>query len=111
MANATMPPTEPMDASSPMGGAMPSAKPSPETGATMLSVPAEAFDALHSLVAELLKTLDSLKSEGAGASGGMPPKMGAMPPGEGMPPMGGGMGGNDEDFLSAMAAEGSNRSR
>lgn len=87
---------------------MPSASADPASGSTMISVPAEAFDMLHSLIAELLKALDSLKSEGAG---GMSPEMGEdMPEGGGMP-MGGDMGGDDEDFLSAMAAEGSNRSR
>jgi hypothetical protein len=108
MADKTMPPNDPMVPADPgvaegdMAVAAESSMPT-DGGSVMVSMPKQAFDAMHSLVGELAKGLDMLaQAVNQQASGTEMPPADAMPPE--MPPTGG-----DEEFLNSMAQEGSIR--
>jgi hypothetical protein len=77
----------------------------------MISMPKEAFDAIHQLISQLSSGFDNLaQSVGQQAGGaGMPPAS----PEAGMPPQApaGGMGGGDADFLNSIAQEGNARTK
>jgi len=117
MADKTMPPADPMPAADMGAGQAPAsdmAPPAPQGGdggSVMISMPKEAFDAIHQLITQLAGGVENLaQSVGQQAGGGeMPP----APPKAGMPPQApaGGMGGGDADFLNSIAQEGNARTK
>lgn len=108
MADKTIPPNDPMVPAAPgvaEGDIAAATEPSmpADGGSVMVSMPKQAFDAMHSLVGELAKGLDMLaQTVNQQAAGAEMPPADAMPPE--MPPDGG-----DEEFLNSMAEEGSIR--
>ena len=108
-----MPPSEQPDAPSSGTGPAPAgdmAPPAPQgggDGSVMVTMPKVAFDAIHALVTQLATGLDQLKQgvdkEASGAPSEPPSE---MPP---QAPAGGAQGGDDEEFLKGMAAEGSQK--
>ena len=108
MADKTMPPNDPMVPAAPgvaEGDIAAATEPSMPTdgGSVMVSMPKQAFDAMHSLVGELAKGLDMLaQTVNQQAAGSKMPPADSIPPE--MPPAGG-----DEEFLNSMAEEGSIR--
>lgn len=105
-----MPPTQQPDAPSDGQGMAPEqdmSQQESQNGSVMISMPKEAFDAMHALVMQLASGLEQLKQGVEKQSGG-----GSMPPEE-MPPAvmsGGAQGSKDDmDFLNGMAQEGSQK--
>ena len=118
MADKTMPPADPMPAAdlgagqAPMQDMAPPAPQGGDSGSVMISMPKEAFDAIHQLISQLSSGFDNLaQSVGQQAGGaGEPP----APPEGGMPPQapaGGMQSGGDDDFLKGIAQEGNARTK
>jgi len=78
----------------------------------MISMPKEAFDAIHQLITQLASGVENLaQSVGEQAGGAEQPP---APPEGGMPPQapaGGMQGGGDDDFLKSIAQEGNARTK
>jgi hypothetical protein len=78
----------------------------------MISMPKEAFDAIHQLITQLASGVQNLAESVGGQAGGA--EQPAMPPQGGMPPQapaGGMQGGGDDDFLKSIAQEGNARTK
>jgi len=114
MADKTMPPNDPMPAPDAGMGAAPADKMAPEAGSpagdgsVMISMPKDAFDAIHQLIVQLAQGVDSLAqgvNQQAAGAGEAP--MGEMPPAG--PEMGAGQSSADDEFLKGIAEAGSNR--
>jgi hypothetical protein len=95
-------------------GAAPTDKMAPEAGSpagdgsVMISMPKDAFDAIHQLIVQLAQGVDSLAqgvNQQAAGAGEAP--MGEMPPAG--PEMGAGQSSADDEFLKGIAEAGSNR--
>ena len=106
MADKTMPPADPMPSPDQGQGPAPMQDMAPPTpqggdgGSVMISMPKEAFDAIHQLITQLASGVENLAQSVGGQAGGaeQPP----APPEGGMPPQapaGGMQGGGDDDFL------------
>ena len=111
MADKTMPPTE---APTPTPDAMPSemAAPTPDMapttgGQVMVQMPADAFDAIHTLVTQLASGLDSLKADVEKQKGGAASPEAA--PATQSAPAGGPSSPDEEEFLKSIAEQGSMR--
>jgi hypothetical protein len=112
MADKTMPPNDPMPAPDSGMGAAPADKMAPEAaapagdGSVMVSMPKDAFDAIHQLIVQLAQGVDSLYQ-----SVNQEAAMAGEAPMEEMPPAGPEMGAGspDDEFLKGIVEAGSQR--
>jgi hypothetical protein len=109
-----MPPKNelPTEAPTPTPDAMPSDMAAPDMapptgGQVMVQMPADAFDAIHTLVTQLASGLDSLKAEVEKQKGGAPaPEAAPASPAE---QAGAPTSADEEEFLKSIAEQGSMR--
>ena len=118
MADKTMPPSDPMPSADEGMGQAPEQDMAPmapqggDSGSVMISVPKDAFDAIHQLIVQLASGVDNLaQSVGQQATGGAGEA--PMPPQGGMPPQAtaGAPAGPDDEFLNSIAQEGNARTK
>ena len=118
MADKTMPPSDPMPSADEGMGQAPQqdmAPPAPQGGdggSVMISVPKDAFDAIHQLIVQLASGVDNLAQsvgqQAAGAEEAPMPPQGEMPP---QAPAGAPQAGPDDEFLNSIAQEGNARTK
>jgi hypothetical protein len=114
MADKTMPPNDPMPSPDQGAGMSPEAEMAPPAsapggdGSVMISMPKVAFDAIHQLIMQLAQGADNLAQSVNQQAGAGAPASGApmMPPGGPGGPAESMGGGDDEEFLKQIAAEG-----
>ena len=78
----------------------------------MISMPKEAFDAIHQLITQLASGVENLAQSVGQQAGGV--EQPSAPPEGGIPPQapaGGMQGGGDDDFLKGIAQEGNARTK